>query len=80
MNFPQGPMPGDTFPFPQRRTPPPAAPSAQPATTTSRGRRIAGAPDTGTVALAMTGMSFYWMMPLMASRRRRRVTRATDQG
>lgn len=42
-----------------------------PATTTGRGR-ARGAQDTGTVALAITGMAFYWLMPALMSRRRRR--------
>lgn len=68
MNFPRGPLPGDTFPFPQRRDPegPPIA-----APRTARGRRVGPPVDTGTVALAMTGLTFYWTMPMMMRRRRR---------
>lgn len=36
----------------------------QPATTTGRGHARGGV-DNGTVALAMSGMSFYWSMPMM---------------
>ncbi|MGE5595650.1 MAG: hypothetical protein ACM3S1_06385 [Hyphomicrobiales bacterium] len=68
MQFPQGPLP---LPLPRdtgrRRT---AAPAAQGAG--SAGGRKAGGVDNGTVALAMSGMTFYWVMPLMMARRTRR--------
>src|SRR5690606_34613750 len=49
--------------------------------TTSGGRRLGGA-DPGTVAIAMTGMAFYWMMPALMGRsgRRRRPPRRSGGG
>ena len=42
---------------------------------TQGGRRLAPL-DNGTVALALSGMAFYWLMPALMSRRgRRRRTR-----
>lgn len=38
---------------------------------TSTGRRILPM-DSGTVALATTGFAFYWMMPMLSGRRRKR--------
>lgn len=38
---------------------------------TRTGRKLGGV-DNGTVALAISGMSFYWMMPMLMSRRKRR--------
>ena len=38
------------------------------------GRRLGPPLDAGTVALAMTGMAFYWL-PIMSGARRRRPTR-----
>ncbi|MCK9517641.1 MAG: hypothetical protein M0R74_01245 [Dehalococcoidia bacterium] len=35
------------------------------------GKRTGGV-DNGTVALAISGMTYYWLMPLMAGRRRKR--------
>lgn len=46
----------------------PAPPSAA---NTRTGRKLGGI-DNGTVALAISGMSFYWMMPMLMSRRKRR--------
>lgn len=43
---------------------------------TRTGRKLA-ALDNGTVALAISGMTFYWMMPMMMGRRRKR-RRAPD--
>lgn len=45
--------------------------------TTGSGRRL-GQIDTGTVALSITGMAFYWLMPALMSRRgpRRRTRRS----
>lgn len=53
----------------------------QPSTTTGRGHARGGV-DNGTVALAMSGMSFYWSMPMMMAmakkkRRRKPAARAT---
>jgi hypothetical protein len=45
-------------------------PQPVPGTTTGRGRKM-GTMDTGTVALAIGSMAFYWMLPAMMSRRRR---------
>jgi hypothetical protein len=49
------------------RTPPPPPSGAR----TRSGRKLGGV-DNGTVALAIGGMSFYWMMPMLMSRRKRR--------
>jgi hypothetical protein len=43
-------------------------------TSTRSGRRLGGV-DPGTVAIALTGMSFYWLMPALMSRGRPRRTR-----
>jgi len=58
----------DTFDFnaPSRRQPQPL-----PGVTTGRGRKM-GTIDTGTVALAISGMTFYWMMPMLMARRGRK--------
>jgi hypothetical protein len=34
-----------------------------------------GTLDNGTVALALSGMAFYWMMPMLMGRAKRRKTR-----
>ena len=45
---------------------------------TAAGRRM-GQLDSGTVALALSGMAYYWLMPaLMARRRPRRPRRSRD--
>lgn len=53
----------------------------QPSTTTGRGHARGGV-DNGTVALAMSGMSFYWSMPMMMAmakkNRKRRKPAATS--
>jgi hypothetical protein len=41
------------------------------ARTTSRGRTLAPM-DVGAVALAISGMTFYWIAPMVLARRRRR--------
>ncbi|MCZ2109259.1 MAG: hypothetical protein LC118_06805 [Dehalococcoidia bacterium] len=47
---------------------------------TRTGRKLGGV-DNGTVALAISGMSFYWMMPmLMSPRKRRRKHPPADSG
>jgi len=50
---------------------------------TRQGRRLGGA-DPAAVALALSGMTMYWLMPAMVSRgrprRRPRSTGATSQG
>ena len=58
----------DTFDFnaSQRQTAKPV-----PGATTGRGRKLGGV-DNGTVALAISSMAFYWMMPILMSRRRPR--------
>lgn len=63
----------DSFDFnaSQRQTARPA-----PGSTTGRGRKL-GAVDNGTVALAISGMAFYWLMPMLLSRRKRRRPKAT---
>lgn len=43
--------------------------SADTGVRTRSGRKLAPM-DTGTVALAVTGMTFYWMMPMLMRRRR----------
>jgi hypothetical protein len=47
------------------------------ATTGSRTGRAQPRADAGTVALAISGMTLYWIAPMMAGARRRRRPRAT---
>ncbi len=51
------------------------------ATRSAAGRSPArpGNVDNGTIALAISGMTFYWMMPLLAGRRRRRRRNTSGQ-
>jgi len=42
------------------------------ATRSGRGQSRPANVDHGTIALAISGMTYYWMMPLLAARRRRR--------
>ena len=57
---------GDQGQFQIRMEPAPTS-----AANTRSGRKLGGV-DNGTVALAISGMSFYWMMPMLMSRRKRR--------
>jgi len=43
-----------------------------PSQSTQPGRRRTGSMDTGTVALGLTAMTYYWLMPALMSRRKRR--------
>lgn len=71
MRLPQPPSnAGDSFDFGRQRMGQQTASQAT-GKVTSRGRRLGGV-DNGTVALALGAASFYWLMPLMASRRRAR--------
>ena len=47
-------------------------PSDLPGAARPRGSRRMGNVDPGTVGLAMTGMAFYWLPMMMASKRRRK--------
>lgn len=58
---------GDQGQFQIRMEPAPPTGGAN----TRTGRKLGGV-DNGTVALAISGMSFYWMMPMLMSRRKRR--------
>ncbi|MEX0781545.1 MAG: hypothetical protein WED87_04080 [Dehalococcoidia bacterium] len=55
-------------------------PGGQRRQTTSGGRRL-GQLDNGTVALALSGMAYYWLMPMLLARRgpRRRTRRSRSQ-
>ena len=48
----------------------PSLPAAATGLRSRSGRRLGPPLDAGTVALAMTGMAFYWL-PIMGGRRRR---------
>ncbi|MGH2632532.1 MAG: hypothetical protein ACRDG3_03905 [Tepidiformaceae bacterium] len=48
------------------------SPAELPGLARPRGSRRMGNVDPGTVGLAMTGMAFYWLPMLMASKRRRK--------
>ena len=68
--------PGSTRPSGPQGTPQPFDIRMQPLPTdggmrTRTGRKLASM-DTGTVALAVSGMTFYWMMPMLMRRRRAR--------
>lgn len=39
-------------------------------------RRASAGVDNGTIALALSGMAFYWMMPMMAGGRRKKRRKA----
>jgi hypothetical protein len=52
---------------------------AQRATPTAAPARRTGGVDNGTVALAISGMTYYWLMPMMAGRRRKRRRPAANE-